>query len=163
MGTALTERQTGLSRRGLLAGVAALSLGATLPVKAGSTLAFDRFMAVSARLCDVPLFSRALGADILALLSHEFTDEKLNALIVLVEGVGDDQLDFRANGLGPLVSRLVALWYSGLAPMKSGNELVLSYTDVAAWPATGYAKPPSYCGVAFGEWSQAPDMSATVK
>lgn len=163
METALTERKTGLSRRGLLAGVAALSLGSGIPVTAGSTLAFDRFMAVSERLCDVQLFSRTLGADILALLSHEFTDQKLNALIVLVEGVGNDQLDFRVNGMGPLVSRLVALWYSGLAPMKSGNALVLSYTDVAAWPATGYAKPPGYCGVAFGEWSQAPDMSATVK
>ena len=150
----------GFSRRGFLAGAGAFSLALSLPVRAQSTLAIDRFMTVSARLCDTPLFSKTLGADILAILTHEFSDTRLRSLVTLVEGAGDGEPAFGAEGLAPLVSRLVAYWYSGLAPVQTGGERVLSYTDAAGWAATGYAKPPSYCGVAFGEWASAPDLSS---
>jgi len=154
-----TTLQTGFSRRGFLAGAGAFSLALSLQARAQSTLAIDRFMTVSARLCDTPLFSKTLGADILAILTHEFSDAKLRSLVTLVEGDGEP--DFGAEGLAPLVSHLVAYWYSGLAPVQTGGERVLSYTDAVGWAATGYAKPPSYCGVAFGEWASAPDLSST--
>jgi Membrane bound FAD containing D-sorbitol dehydrogenase len=152
----------GVSRRGLLVGVGALSLGTLLPAYVHSTLTLDRFMTISARLCDTPLYSRTFGADILALLSHEFSAVQLSTLADFVEGHADKELDFDAVGQKRIVSRLVAVWYSGVAPMRNGGERVLPYADAAAWAATGYAKPPSYCAT-FGEWAQAPELSSPRK
>jgi hypothetical protein len=148
------------SRRDLLTGIAAgaLSLGATLPARAQSTLTLDRFMRNSTRLCGVQLSSRTFGADILALLSHEFSAAQMSRFATFVEASDDVDVDFRVAGLQRIVSRLVAIWYSGVAPMRSSGERILSYTDAAAWAATGYAKPPSYCGAAFGEWAQTPNL-----
>lgn len=151
------------SRRRFLVGAGALSLALALPTRAQSSLTLDQFMAVSARLCGMPLSSKTLGADVLALLSHEFSAAQLDALAELVETSNDEQMNFRAAGLERIVSRLVAVWYSGLAPMQNGGERVLTYTDAAGWAATGYAKPPSYCGAAFAEWAQAPDLPLTAE
>jgi hypothetical protein len=52
----------------------------------------------------------------------------------------------------------VAAWYSGIVRTKNGGERLLSYTEAAGWAATGYAKPPTYCGV-FGEWADPPELA----
>ena len=108
------------------------------------------------------LSSRTFGADILALLSLEFSDAQMSTLADFVETTNDIEVNFRAAGLEPIVSRLVSIWYSGIAPMKNGGERLLTYTDATAWAATGYAKPPSYCAI-FGEWAQTPDPPAPGK
>jgi hypothetical protein len=114
-------------------------------------------MRISTRLCGLQLSSRTFGADILTHLSHEFSAAQMTRLATFVEASNGVEVDFRGAGLQRIVSRLVAIWYSGIAPMRSSGERILSYTDAAAWAATGYAKPPSYCGATFGEWAQSPD------
>ena len=157
-----TTRKASVSRRGLLAGAGAVSLASVLPADARAPLALDRFMRMSERLCGVTLASTTFGKDVLALLSQEFSAAQLRALAHLVEARADRRPDFSAAGLRPLVSRLVSVWYSGLAATPAGGERALSYMDAAAWAATGYAKPPTSCAD-FGDWARAPDLSRTAR
>jgi hypothetical protein len=139
-------------------GVAAVSLSGPQATAAPNApaLALDRFRSLARRLCDAPLGSRTFAADLLSLLTHEYSAERLVALADYVDARGNGEIDFRAAGFDRLVARLVSVAYSGLAPMQKGKERILTYTDAAVWAATGYAKPPSYCGEAFGEWGAAP-------
>jgi hypothetical protein len=123
-------------------------------------LTLDRFIQVSSHLCGLPLTSRTMGADILALLSHEFQPDRMLALANTVESSRAEDLNFQITGgdLDALARRLVAAWYSGIVRTKNGGERLLSYTEAAGWAATGYAKPPTYCGV-FGEWADPPELA----
>ena len=151
-------KRYGSSRREVLWGACAsvFSFGFGLPVLAQPPLSLDRFMSISCRLCATTLTSKTLGADILSILSLEFSNERIDALTRMIETSKDDEFDFRGTTFEPIVGRLVAAWYSGIMPMKASGERMLTYTDAAGWRATGYAKPPSYCGEAFGEWSDKP-------
>lgn len=155
------DRQ-GPSRRSVLLGSSTALLGSIVgsAATAQSALTLDRFMEVSSHLCGLPLSSRTLGADILALLSHEFEAYRMLALANTVESSRPEDMNFRiaGGGLDPLARRLVATWYSGIVRTKNGGERLLSYTEAAGWAATGYAKPPTYCGV-FGEWADPPEAA----
>jgi hypothetical protein len=150
------------SRRSVLLGSSAALFGAMVgsAATAQSALTLDRFIEVSSHLCGLPLTSRTMGADILALLSHEFQPDRMLALANTVESSRAEDLNFHitGGGLDALVRRLVAAWYSGIVRTKNGGERLLSYTEAAGWAATGYAKPPTYCGV-FGEWADPPELA----
>lgn len=150
------------SRRSVLLGSSAALLGGIVGTTASaqSALTLDRFMAVSSQLCGLPLASRTMGADILALLSHEFQPYRMVALANTVQSSHVEDLNFRitGSGLDELSRRLVAAWYSGIVRTKNGGERLLSYTEAAGWAATGYAKPPTYCSV-FGEWADPPELT----
>ncbi len=114
------------SRRDLLTGIAtgALTLGMTVPSRAQSAPTLDRFIRISTRLCGTQLSSRSFCADILKLLSREFSAAQINTLAVFVETSNDVDIEvnFRAVGLERIVSRLIWICYSGIAPMKNGSE-----------------------------------------
>ena len=104
-------KRYGSSRREVLRGACAsiLSFNFGLPTLAQTSLSLDQFMSISFRLCAIPLTSKTFGADILALLSLEFSNERLDALTRMIEASKDDDFDFHGTALEPIVSRLSRL------------------------------------------------------
>ena len=150
-----------LSRRGaLLAGAGLCAALAGQSPAAGQPLPVTpaRFLAVSARLCGVPLDDEALAAEILsALLARtDIPSFEFENLAIIVEHLSEPTLDtaIPASGLERVAERVVAAWYSGMAG-PPGQERVLSFTGAAAWLAMGYGVAPTECA-GFGTWSTRP-------
>jgi hypothetical protein len=152
----------GLRRRDLL--ITAALLAAARPGRSIAAAAIDpvRFQAISAKLCGVALddleFAKAIETELLG----DTVPADLLALLDLVAATPSASLDaaISGHGLDALANRIVAVWYSGMTyngmTGLPGAVRVLSFTSAAAWTATGYAKPPTYCGLQFGDWAEPP-------
>src|SRR3954470_12743979 len=146
-----------LRRRDLL--ITAALLAAVRPGRSIAAAAIDpvRFQAISAKLCGVALddleFAKAIETELLG----DTVPADLLALLDLVAATPSASLDaaISGHGLDALANRIVAVWYSGMTGLL-GAVRVLSFTSAAAWTATGYAKPPAYCGPQFGDWAEPP-------
>jgi hypothetical protein len=146
-----------LRRRDLL--ITAALLAAARPGRSIAAAAIDpvRFQAISAKLCGVALddleFAKAIETELLG----DTVPADLLALLDLVAATPSASLDaaISGHGLDALANRIVAVWYSGMTGLP-GAVRVLSFTSAAAWTATGYAKPPAYCGPKFGDWAEPP-------
>ena len=152
-----------LHRREVLALGAAVYVGIVPETRgvAAPTVDLRRFQAASEKLCGVVLDDPSFARAIVGVLADDPAADGLPALLDLVEVTPLAGLDaaIAAHGHDELADHVVQLWYSGVAG-QSGAERVLSYTTVAAWTATGYAKPPTYCGPEFGAWARPPATSS---
>jgi hypothetical protein len=59
--------------------------------------------------------------------------------------------------LGALADAITRHWYTGVDATAAGEPIVATYGDALAWRTLGY-RPigPSFCGGAFGHWSEPP-------
>jgi hypothetical protein len=145
-------------RRDLLVAAAALWAGGQMRrATAAATIDPVRFQAISAKLCGVGLDDLEFTKAIEAVLLSDTSTANITSLLDLVETTPTASLDaaIARHGLDELADRLVALWYSGMTA-SPGGQRVLSFTSAAAWTATGYAKPPTYCAPQFGSWADKP-------
>jgi hypothetical protein len=145
-------------RRDLLVAAAALTTGGqTRRAMAAATIDPARFRSISAKLCGVGLDDLEFAKAIEAVLLSDASAAQITSLLDVVETTPATSLDaaIARHGLDELADRLVALWYSGMTATPGGQR-VLSFTSAAAWTATGYAKPPTYCAPQFGSWADKP-------
>jgi hypothetical protein len=145
-------------RRDLLVAAAALYAGGQMRrATAAATIDPGRFQSISVKLCGVGLDDLDFAKAIEAVLLSDTSSVDLASLLDLVEATPIASLDaaIARHGLDELADRLVALWYSGMTATP-GDQRVLSFTSAAAWTATGYAKPPTYCAPRFGSWADRP-------
>ena len=167
-----------LSRRDALIGALMVLAGTPLGTSSGpwphaawaGTLPLDRqrFLELSAKLCDLPIKARGVADEIQAAIAGGTQLERINRLAALVGPAAPETVEslVAASDLGDLAESLIAAWYTGMT--GSREELgpteirrVVTHEDALAWRATGYAKAPGTCGV-FAEWAANPGLVTTI-
>jgi hypothetical protein len=123
--------------------VSVLALGTMVESSEVSISELERFLTLSSELTGFgkeeldPELAR-LYLDSL----REVEPGSLKRLLTNSEGDTPEELE-------QLNYRVAELWFSGVRPTLKGSEL-LAYEDSLGWMCIDFARPPTYCGPAWG-------------
>lgn len=141
-----SRRPPELSRRRLLTAVSATALAAVAPLPNpafAAPMGVDEFLKLSQAMTGKDDLDRDIAAAILRAFEAAGHADALAELSP-------------THTEGDVANEVVAVWYSGLSPVREATE-VLTYTEARLWDAMTYTKPMGYCGGAMGYWSDPPD------
>lgn len=141
------RKNTSISRRGFIAGLASVSL---IPIaRPGISGGHEkRFRTLSARLTGFPeeAFDPVLARDMMHGLQATGDGAGLERLLSgKDQNAGDDDL----------ARRIAVAWYSGIHPTAEGAR-VRTFRGALVWRSLDITKPPGDCSAEPGDWARQP-------
>lgn len=149
-----SREATGLDRRTVLAGLAALAASPSAAFANPKNLwTVATQIIAGTRLADDTVLSLAIGA-----VESEFGASTVDKLLeaVLARDAANIDAPFPDPKVESAARRFVEIVFTG----EVSTDSALAFHQALAWQVLPFTKPPSICGAGFGWWTDRPDESA---